>query len=121
MSSSQRALLILGALWFVSTLTLTSAQLRILASDARRVRRYAVGWVVCTLVIGGLLGYVDRATGRVATAAQVGNFVLAGVVAAVALAAGGWVEARASRAEGARFLRLALLHGALVALTYPFI
>jgi hypothetical protein len=120
-NSSQRAQLILGALWFVSTLTLTSAQLRILADDTRRVRRYGVGWTVCTLVVGGVLTYVDRVTGRVDISAQLGNFVLAGVVGAVALAAGGWVEARAPRAGRARFLRLALLHGALVAITYPFI
>ena len=121
MNSSQRAQLILGALWFVSTLTLTSAQLRMLAGDAGRLRRYAIGWIICTLVIGGLLTYVDRATGRVETAVQLGNFVLAGVAGAAALGAGGWVEARVSRAGWARFLRLALLHGALIALTYPFI
>jgi hypothetical protein len=120
-NSSQRALLILGALWFVFTLTLTSTQLRILAGDAHRIRRYTTGWFVCMLVIGGLLGYVDRVTGRAETMVQLGNFALVGVVTAVALSLSGWIEGRLSRGGQARFLRLVVLHGLIVALAYPFI
>lgn len=118
MNSSQRALLTLGALWLVATLSLTSAQLRVLAGPPPRGRRYLVAWLVCTLLFGGLLSYLDQVTGRARMTASLYNFGLAGILSGVALTAGGFVE-RNSRS--ARFLRLVLLHGLIVLLAYPFI
>ena len=120
MSSSQQAQLILAGLWLVATLTLTSAQLRVLDGDGPGIRRYLLAWFVCALLIGGVLGYVDRATGRVGTALQLANFALVGVVSAIALAAGYAMETRLRRMGRARFLRLVMLHGVIVALAYPF-
>jgi hypothetical protein len=120
-SSSQRAQLILGALWFVATFTLVSVQLRVLAGDAPRVRRYVIGWIVASLVIGGLLGYLDKITGRAESVIQLRNVALAAIVGAAALAAGGALEAQMSGAGLVRFLRLVAVHGVVVASAYLFI
>ena len=119
MNSSQRAQVILGALWLIATLSLASAQLRVLAKTDRRQRRYAIAWIVCTLLLGGVLSYVDNATGRVQTSARLMNFALAGTIGAAALAAGALMtrgNPRPQRSRSAQFLRLVVAHGVIVVL-----
>lgn len=122
MSSSLRAQVILGALWLVATLTMTSAQLRVLRAPASSRRRpYAVAWFAGTAIVGGLLAYLDRLTGRVGAADLLVALGLVAIVSALALAAGAVVESRGERAGPVRVVMLLLLHGVIVALAYPFI
>lgn len=125
MNSSQIARAVLGAVWIVAVLLLTSAQLRVVARPPPRRRRYAVASLVCALVGGWLLSAMDRATGRAESARIVADFALAALVAAAGLAAGAWWTRRPdwmNRRGPARFLTLALIHGFVVlVLGYAFI
>lgn len=125
MNSSEIARTALIAVWIVATLLLTSAQLRVLASTSNRRKRYIIAWLVCLVVLGGLLSAMDGATGSIGMTRRLGNFALAATVSAVSLAVGGWWASRSARANvrgAARFLTLALIHALVVlVISYPVI
>ena len=125
MTSSQSARLILLALWFVATLLLTSAQLRVIAVEPPRRWRYVVAWIGCTLIGGALLSMVDNAVGRADWGRRIANTVLSAAVAAVALGTGAWVTQRPEwlkRHGVVRFLTLLLLQAVVILIVaYTFI
>lgn len=125
MNSSEIARTVLIAVWIVATLLLTSAQLRVLASTSNRRKRYIIAWLVCLVVLGGLLSAMDSATGSIGVTRRVANFALAATVSAVALAAGEWWTRRPAWANmrgTARFLTIALIHALVVlVIGYPLI
>ena len=119
MSSSQVALAILAAKWLVASLLVTSAMLRIASRPRRRPWHYALAWVVCTAVLGGLLSMTDVATGRIAFDRRLEDFFLAGAVSALALV-GGWAWTRRAAwpqtGRLVRFLTLFLVHAVIILL-----
>jgi hypothetical protein len=124
-SSSQIARSVLLALWIVAALTLTSAQLRVVARAGNRRVRNLVAWLVCTLVLGGLLVAMDRATGKIETTRGIADVSLGAFVSAAALAAGSWFANRPEwedQGRLARFLTLFFFHVLVVLITaFPFI
>ena len=117
MSSSDSARLVLIALWLVGTLVSASAQLRVVKHPAPRRTRYAIAWLVCTLVGGGLLTMMDNMIGSADWPRRLSNAALAAGVFGAALAAGAWLTQRPewTRMHGVlRFLTLAVLHATVV-------
>ena len=125
MSSSEVARLVLFAVWFVATLVLTSAQLRVAAASPPRTRRYVVAWVACTLALGGLLFLMDKMLGAIDWRRQALNAVLGGAVAAAGLGVGALLtrQRQLQQLHGSlRFMTLALLEALVVALVgYPLL
>ena len=125
MSSSQIARVVLGALWLIATLLLTSAHTRVLAKPQPSRRRYIVAWLVCVVVLGALLSAMDNVTGRGDRARVISDFAIAAVMTAAALGAAAWWTHRpawADKRRAARFLTRALIHGFVVlVLGYAFI
>ena len=119
MSSSHIALAVLGAKWLVASLLVTSAVLRIAARPRQRVWHYVLAWVVCTVVLGGLLSATDAATGREDMGRRFADFFLAAGVTALALV-GGWAwTSRAQWAQTSRVVRvltLFLIHAVIILL-----
>lgn len=119
MNSTQIARLITIAVGVVATLVLTSAQLRVVQRPAPRGGRYLVAWVVCALVLGGLVSATDRIVGQSDTMRSIVNFATAGAVSALALGIGMWWTDRsrwATAGSTSRLLTLLTIHGLTIAL-----
>ena len=125
MSSSESARLVLIAVWVVATLTVSSASMRALAAPPPRALRYAVAWVVSTLVLGGLLFLMDRMIGAGDWRRQLMNTAIAAVVSAAGLVAGSlltrWVAWTRMHAF-VRFVALLVIQAAVVFVVgYPLL
>ncbi|MEX2177835.1 MAG: hypothetical protein WD801_03935 [Gemmatimonadaceae bacterium] len=95
LNSSQTARAIQIALVAVAAMLITSAQFRVLAGPPSRVR-YAVAWLVGSVVLGALGAYLDTMVGLTAIGDRVLNFVGAAVHVLVGLAVGHWWTRRPS-------------------------
>ena len=119
MNSTQIARLITIAVGVVATLVLTSAQLRVVQRPAPRHGRYLVAWVVCALVLGGLVSATDRLVGQVDTVRSIVNVVSAGAVSALALGVGMWWTDRsrwATAGSMSKLFTLVSIHGLTIVL-----
>jgi hypothetical protein len=125
MSSSATARMVLGAMWFVATMVLTSAQLRVVPAAPPRFWRYVLAWFGSTLILGALLWTMDNTLGAADWGRRLMNASVAGVLAAAGLVAGSLLTRRLQwqRLNGlSRFLTLAVLHAVIVfAIGYPLI
>ena len=125
MTSSQIAQTATYAVGLVSVLALTSAQLRVFRRPPPRTTALVIAWVVCTLVLGGLLVTTGTFVGRTDVMQRVTDVAIAMVVSGVALGTAEWTALRpawATLARGRRILlavlislgATALLLGALI-------
>jgi hypothetical protein len=125
LTSSETAQGVRLALWFVATLLLTSAQLRVVPAARPRYRRYVFAWFGCTLIGGALLSLMDTVVGQTDWTRRLANAAIAASVSAVGLGAGAWLTQRLEwtrMQRGARFLTLVLLHALVILIVaYPFI
>src|SRR5688572_26177006 len=116
MTSTEIAQLVIAAKIGIAALVLTSLQSRVLRRPPPRRRAYLLAWVVCVVIVGGLIWVTDIQVGNTSLTRRVNSALLVGGVGATALAAGAWVHGRFPR-EGKRGLRglaLFLTHLAIV-------
>ena len=114
MTSSDIARAVLVAMLGIAALLVTSAQLRVVEHPDRRARRYGVAWLVCVVVMTGLMWVTDAQVGNDDWQRRLAGVAVIGGIFAAALAAGAWWTARpASRSRG-RAISLFLIHALVI-------
>lgn len=102
----------------MAALLLTSAQLRVFKGAPPRRTRYVIAWLVCAIVLGAVMSYVDSQVGRAALADRLGSFAVAAVICAVALFAGSRLGASPYWGSASRVHRVLALLGLHVLIVF---
>lgn len=90
LTSSQLATVIRAALVVVAALTLTAAELRVIAAPPPRRVRYVAAWLACSAILAGLAIYLDSRVGLTAPGDRALSMAGAALLSSVALAVGAW-------------------------------
>lgn len=117
MTSSQMAVVLRGAVIAVAAMLFTAAQLRVLKGNTPRRTRYAVAWILISIMLGAFISYLDAMVGRAGIADRVASFAFAAVTAALALGAGARLSQSPFWTSATRFrkaLALLLIHALIV-------